>query len=124
MALQMKYKSLFENLAEKESHLYTHLDESNLSDGVLLELDKFRHLPLEQRKKQPLLYHLLQSGTPPFKITQKDAKYQNKPKDSMACMNCEFLYLKTANKKYICSQISGEVSPEGFCNYWTKGDSN
>lgn len=66
----------------------------------------------------PLLYELLGSGTPPFKMPQDAADYTDEsPKDEQACQNCEFFYVG-ADGKGICSQVRGEVVGPGWCRLW------
>lgn len=83
---------------------------------------RWAKLPATERAKKPLLYWLLGSGTPPYKIPKSIARYVDRSGiPGQTCGNCEFQYLKTANKKYICSQIRGAIKPPGWCIYWLKG---
>lgn len=88
----------------------------------------------------PLLYELLGSGTPPFKMPQDAADYQDPPvetelgrpspgdwerggggpeenPDWQGCKNCEYYY-EGAGGSQICSKIRGEVHPDGWCRLW------
>ena len=38
-------------------------------------ISQFRRLPIEEKRKKPLLYWLLGSGTPPYKMTKKGSNY-------------------------------------------------
>jgi len=82
-------------------------------------IERFRELP-EDEREDVLLYWLLGSGTPPYKVSKQDSEYTDAAEGKQTCDNCEFLYLKNANNKYICSQIRGRVKPEGWCNRWEK----
>lgn len=81
-------------------------------------------VPLSVKKEQPLLYFALGTGTPAYKMSQDDAEYVDDAEDkgNHICQTCEYLYLKPASGKYICSQIRGEVSPEGWCKLWELAD--
>lgn len=83
---------------------------------------EFHKLPNAVKQKTPLLYYILGTGTPPYKMTHKDSEYTDKSDNSdTVCGNCEFSYQKVINKKFICSQIRGHIQPEGWCNQWVKG---
>ena len=85
---------------------------------------RWQSLPEEERRDQPLLYWLLGSGTPEYKMDPEYANYTDESTvDNQTCANCEFTYLKIANKKFICSQISGGIHPNGWCRLWQKGSS-
>ena len=91
----------------------------NASEELKKLIEEFRGLPEEDKSEKPLLYHILQSGTPPYKMSKGDSKYTDETKiESQDCENCEFIYLKLANKKYICSQIRGRVQLGGWCKLW------
>lgn len=87
-------------------------------------VERFREMNPEERDTNILLYWLLGSGTPPYKMSQEDAQYSdNTGTQEQACANCEFLYQKVTTGEYICSQIRGKVRPEGWCNQWKLADS-
>jgi hypothetical protein len=82
-------------------------------------VQRWTELSDEERAAKPLLYWLLGSGTPPYKMSQEESQYTNNSKTKgQTCGNCEFAYLKIANKKFICSQIRGHIQPSGWCNRW------
>lgn len=76
----------------------------------------------EEIKSQILLYQILGSGTPQYKMSKEDSEYTDQSSGRQKCINCEFLYQKVPSGEYICSQIRGKVKPEGWCNQWKKAD--
>jgi hypothetical protein len=87
-------------------------------DGVKEAVEKWHDLPEEKKQDIPLLYWLLGTGTPAYKMSKTDSAYQEKSKGNQSCANCEFIYLKLANQKHICSQIRGKIEPSGWCRLW------
>jgi hypothetical protein len=76
---------------------------------------------------RPLLWWLLGGeeggiGTPPYKMTKELSNYGEAANPAQSCATCEFLYMKVTSGEYICSQISGEVHPQGWCKLWQKAD--
>jgi len=67
----------------------------------------------------PLLYAILGSGTPPYKMSKNDSSYTDEAQGKDKCSNCEFAYKKVVRDRYICSQIRGPIKPEGWCRLWT-----
>lgn len=90
----------------------------NSRPGVKKEIEKWKKLPAKKRTEIPLLYWLLGSGTPPYKMSKKDSNYRDNPKGKQKCVNCSFIYHRIASDNYICSQISGKISPNGWCRLW------
>lgn len=87
---------------------------------AIVEYDK---LSREEKEKIPLLYYILGDSTPTFKMSKEDARYTDKSNISnQACATCEFIYLKLANKKHICSQIRGHIKLSGWCRLWKKAE--
>lgn len=86
--------------------------------GVQKAVEEWRNLPAEKQKEIPLLYWLLGTGTPAYKMSKQDSDYQDEPKGDQKCLNCEFIYHKLANDSYICSQIRGHVEVDGWCRLW------
>jgi len=118
------FKSYFNEQEEvKEDEKYEYPEAGvNAPGGIVNEVEKFRNLPISEKEETPLLYYLLGSGTPDYKMAQSDAKYVDESPSEKTCGNCEFLYLKNSNKKYIWSQIRGEVKEEGRCKLWAPQD--
>lgn len=81
----------------------------------------------KEGKSGVLLYWLLGSGTPPYKMGKGDAKYTDKANGKDKCVNCEFAYSKSYREaknlksRHICSQISGPIALEGWCRLYKKG---
>jgi High potential iron-sulfur protein len=115
----MKLKDL---IKEAENDMYSDAGE-NAPDEVKAAIQRWRNLSNAERGDKPLLYWLLGSGTPPYKMSPQEAKYTNPSEvEGQMCHNCEFAYLKIANKKFICSQISSHIQPKGWCKLWKKGN--
>jgi len=94
----------------------------NAPAEVQQAIKEFHNLPEEVKKNTPLLYYILGSGTPPYKMSREDSEYTDQSSDpSTTCGNCEFAYQKVINKKFICSQIRDHIQPAGWCNQWVKG---
>ncbi len=94
----------------------------NAPSAVQQAIAEFHNLPEAVKKNTPLLYYILGSGTPEYKMSHADSEYTDKASNpSTTCGNCEFAYQKVINKKFICSQIRGHIQPEGWCNQWVKG---
>lgn len=85
---------------------------------VKLAVDYFRRMPAAQRAKKPLLYWLLGSSTPDYKMSKKDSLYSNKSNGTQKCSNCIFAYTSVKNKNNICSQIAGDIKLGGWCRLW------
>ena len=84
-------------------------------------IDDFHNLPSYIKNKKPLLYWLLGSGTPPYKMAPEDVEYTPMHDTEAMCHNCEFMYMKMSNGSKICSQILGNVSPSCWSNQWVNG---
>lgn len=82
------------------------------------EIEKFMNLPKKVRDGKPLLYHILGSGTPPYKMSKKDSLYVDLSIKKQNCANCIFTYIKYVDKKPICSQIRGTIKLSGWCKLW------
>ena len=117
-----KYITLLEHQLEEGVFSYDEAGK-NASPAVQQAIAEFHKLPDDVKKNTPLLYYILGSGTPPYKMKQEDSEYTDKSSDSSTtCANCEFSYQKVISKKYICSQIRDEIQPAGWCNQWVKGN--
>ena len=111
-------------IKEKKFEYKSVEQEADPQPEVQEAIEQFREMDPEDRNTNVLLYWLIGTeGTPPYKMSQEDAQYSDDAgTQEAACANCEFLYQKTTNGKYICSQIRGEVRPEGWCNRWKLAD--
>lgn len=82
-----------------------------------------KQVPAEQKQDQPLLYYILGDGTPPYKMSQEDSDYVDESDvEGQTCANCEYAYKKVAYDKHICSQIRGDIAPDGWCRLWEKAN--
>jgi len=84
-------------------------------------IEEYRALPNAEKSKKPLLYWLLGSGTPPYKMSKDDSEYSDEADTDSQCGNCKFIYYGLETKNYICSQISGPIRKEGTCKLWKPG---
>lgn len=83
-------------------------------------VERFRDLPLKERAKLPLLYWLLGSGTPELKFAKADVAYGLPQARNQTCENCVFAYAHLATGDLICSQVSGTIDPQKWCNRWSQ----
>lgn len=73
----------------------------------------------EEKERRPLLYWLLGSGTPPYKMGKEESEYVDETSQAQKCANCRFAYQKVIDsKRFICSQIDGFIKPAGTCKLW------
>jgi len=94
----------------------------NAPPGVQEEIASFQKLSEGEKAKTPLLYHLLGDSTPAYKMSKEDSEYTDQSEvEGQTCENCKFAYQKVVSGKFICSQISGEITPPGWCRLW-KGE--
>ena len=49
------------------------------------------------------------------KVGKELVQYQDSPKDGKKCSECALFVKPNA-----CSAVEGEISPEGWCQLWTK----
>ena len=90
----------------------------NAQPEVRKAVERFRQLPDDQKSDKVLLWWLLGSGTPQYKMSKEDSQYTDKSTSNNACASCKFMYLKEVTDQRICSQISGTVQPKGWCRLW------
>jgi len=111
-------------IKEAENALYSDAGD-DAPEEVKAAIERWRQMTPEERGDKPLLYWLLGSGTPPYKMSMEDSKYVDQSEvEGQYCKNCEYIYLKLANKQFICSQISGRVRPAGWCRLWKTQDAS
>jgi hypothetical protein len=117
------FESFFgsENEKVNDDYLYPKAG-VNANPYVKKAIRQFRMLPNDVKENKPLLYWLLGSGTPPYKMSKKDSQYQGKPYRGQNCGNCRFTFMRLLNKELICSQIAGNVEIEHWCKLWMNGD--
>jgi hypothetical protein len=117
------FESFFgsENEKVNDDYLYPKAG-VNANPYVKKAIRQFRMLPNDVKENKPLLYWLLGSGTPPYKMSKKDSQYQGKPYRGQNCANCRFTFMRLVNKELICSQIEGNVKLDHWCKLWMSGD--
>jgi len=108
------------DLLREQKFEYEAVDEKAEPQPEVKEaVERFRDMDPDERDTNILLYWLLGSGTPPYKMSKEDSQYSHTTgTQEQACANCEFLYQKVTTGEYICSQIRGKVKPGGWCNQW------
>jgi hypothetical protein len=94
----------------------------NANRYVKKAIQEFRRLPNDVKEQKPLLYWLLGSGTPPYKMTKKGSNYIGKPYRGQKCGNCRFTFQRYVNDELICSQIQGNIELDHWCRLWASGD--
>jgi hypothetical protein len=94
----------------------------NANSYVKKAIRDFHRLPNSVKEQKPLLYWLLGSGTPPYKMTKKDSAYQGKEYRGQNCGNCRFTFMRWVNKELICSQIQGNIELDHWCRLWASAD--
>lgn len=90
----------------------------NAPAEVKAAIERFMRKPKAFRDNKPLLYFILGSGTPPYKMSKKDSLYADKSINKQNCGNCIFTYIKHVENKPICSQIRGTIKLAGWCKLW------
>ena len=65
-------------------------------------------------------------GVAEAKAPQKAVMYQDNPKDGKKCSQCKFYVWNKKDKKAKggCTQVSGPISPNGYCVVWAAGDNS
>jgi len=104
-----------------QDNTYPNAGGSRANKHVQKAVEEFRLLPSEIRAKKPLLYYLLGSGTPPYKMTKKDSNYIGRTVNGQNCGNCRFTFQRYVNKEFICSQIEGNIELNHWCKLWVSG---
>lgn len=94
----------------------------NAPPMVKQAIEQFRNLPNQVKEEKPLLYWLLGSGTPPYKMSKKDSLYKGKSYRGQNCGNCRFTFMRWVNKELVCSQIEGNIKLEHWCKLWASAD--
>ena len=110
--------SLYRKIFEQDGQLDYPQAGERAQPEVKQAIGRFRQLPTAERSDTPLLYWLLGEGTPDYKMSKSDSDYQHMPNKTQKCGNCEFAYKKVVREQYICSQISGNITPQAWCRLW------
>jgi len=117
------FQEFFGSQSEKVNNDYLYPKAGvNANPLVQQAIEQFRNLPNEAKEDKPLLYWLLGSGTPPYKMSKKDSLYVGKSYRGQNCGNCRFTFMRWVNKELICSQIQGNIELEHWCKLWASGD--
>jgi hypothetical protein len=89
-------------------------------EGVQAAIEEFDRLPQRVKSELPLLYFLLGSGTPPYKMSSRDAGYVLRTVDGQNCANCSSAFQHVVTGELICDQIRGEIKPHAWCRLWNR----
>ncbi len=81
-------------------------------------IERYMAQPKEYRGKHPLLYFILGSGTQPYKMSKTGAEYRGESESRHECGNCVYAFQKVKAKRFICSQIQGDIKLNGICKLW------
>ena len=81
-------------------------------------IKQYYTLPEKVRRDRPLLYWLLGSGTPPYKMSKRESDYRHLPVGAERCSNCKFAYERIVNGELICSQVRGKIKGHHWCRLW------
>lgn len=112
-------RSFRRRVAEKAGYDYP---EAGGPEAHPLVREAVRELREDPDPETPLLYRLLGSGTPPYKMAPSDAGYQDEPHGGERCSGCEYAYEEVATGKVICSQIRGPIELGGWCRLFDAPD--
>jgi hypothetical protein len=104
---------------------YRKADRTHSQPEVRMAVERFRRLPLVSngldKRQDPLLYWLLGSGTPNYKMSKRDSVYGPPPPGTaQRCSNCASAYQNVVSGVYICSQIAGTIEPHLWCAIWNQ----
>lgn len=103
---------------EPSGYEYPEAAPEDAPEGVARAVERFREEVSEGDKaNQPLLYWLLGTGTPAYKMSKEDAEYQEEAHEGERCVNCEHYFEDMAGKG-ICSQVRGDVERDHWCRLW------
>lgn len=94
--------------------------EGKAQPEVVAAVERFRDLPAKAQARLPLLYWLLGSGTPAYKMSKEAGAYGPTPSDRKGeiCGNCRFAYARVLNGQLICSHIEGDIAWKAWCRLW------
>ena len=80
----------------------------------------YRRLPASTRADLPLLYWLLGSSTPAYKMSQHEAAYVADARGPELCANCTYAFQHVNTGDFICSQVRGRIEPRAWCRLWAR----
>jgi hypothetical protein len=103
---------------KEEKYTYPRTPAEDAQPEVKAAVERYREeVDEEEKEYEPLVYWLLGSGTPPYKMEKADADYAIEPFENQKCGNCEFYY-EGVDGRGVCSQIRGEIKREHWCRLW------
>jgi len=107
-----------ESEEKQEEYTYPRTPAEDAQPEVKDAVRRFREeVDTEEKKNEPLLYWLLGSGTPPYKMEKADADYDVEPYEGQKCANCEFYY-EGVDGQGVCSQVRGDIGRKHWCRLW------
>lgn len=108
--------------AQKADYMYPDAPHEDAPQEVKEAVKRWREdVDMEQKREQPLVYWLLGTGTPDYKMSKPDSDYQHQPEQGMMCSNCEYYYVGVDGRA-VCSQVRGKVQGEHWCRLWEAED--
>lgn len=114
-----------EEAAEEGTFEYPDAGAEDAPEEVQEAVQRFRsEIPEEVKAEDALLYWLLGTGTPAYKMSKADAEYQSHPEGAEYCGSCEYAYLSNESGDLICSKVRGEVDWMGWCRLWDETEPN
>lgn len=90
----------------------------NAQPEVREAVRRFRSLPIVEQNRIPLLYWLLGSATPPYKMEPAEANYSRTATGAEKCSNCRHAWQNVPGGFYICAMIRGRIEPGAWCRLW------
>jgi len=103
---------------QNEEYRYPRVPDEQTQPEVAEAVERWREEVDEETKENvPLLYWLLGTGTPPYKMEKGDADYDTKPHNDMRCGNCEYYY-EGMDGSGVCSQVRGNIQRSHWCRLW------
>lgn len=103
---------------KQEEYTYPRTPAEDAQPEVKEAVERFREeVDTELKENEPLLYWLLGSGTPPYKMEKADADYDIEPYEGQKCGNCEFYY-EGVDGGGVCSQVRGDIKRQHWCRLW------
>lgn len=85
---------------------------------VQYAIERFRQKPDRERAQLPLLYWLIGSSTPPYKMSKPDAKYVDPSPVAQKCENCRHSWASVKHGFHICALITGRIEGSATCRLW------
>jgi hypothetical protein len=107
---------------QNEEYRYPGVPAEQTQPEVAEALERWREeVDDDVKENTPLLYWLLGTGTPPYKMEKGDADYDTKPHGEMRCGNCEYYY-EGMDGSGVCSQVRGNIQRSHWCRLWEEAE--